>query len=162
VAWHRVSCVQPRKSEEGSGSAVTASRRPPGGAGRRGGTPAEAASALALDMRTVWGDGVGHGWLRQGLERHGLRRPPRFPHRIQALPRPLEQAATPREGAPVQRGTEPVGGGLALLSNSSISSAIVTKRSWRFLSLSSNVRASSVISASRQLFLRLTNNALCC
>jgi hypothetical protein len=70
---------------------------------------------LALDMRTVWGDGVGHGWLRQGLERHGLRRPPRFPHRIQALPRPLEQAATPREGAPVQRGTEPVGGGLALL-----------------------------------------------
>ena len=102
VARHRVAFVKPMKSEEGYCSAVTASRRTPGGAGLRLGTPAEVAIALAMDMITVLGDVVVHGWLRQGLELHGLRRTQSFQHCIKPLPRPLEQAAKPIDGDPVQ------------------------------------------------------------
>ena len=90
------------KSEGGYCSEITASRRTPGGEGLRLGTPAEVDIALAMDMRTVLGDVVVHGWLRQGLELHGLRRTQRFQDRIKLLPRPLEQAAKPIDGDPVQ------------------------------------------------------------
>ena len=65
-------------------------------------TPSEVAIALAMDMITVLGDVVVHGWLRQGLELHGLRRTQSFQHCIKPLPRPLEQAAKPIDGDPVQ------------------------------------------------------------
>jgi hypothetical protein len=78
VAVHRVSFVEPMKSEGGYCSAVPASKRTPGGEGLCLGTPVEAAIALAMDMITVLGDVVVHGWLRQGLELHGLRRTQSF------------------------------------------------------------------------------------
>jgi hypothetical protein len=68
-----------------------------------------------MDMITVLGDVVVPGWLRQGLELHGLRRTQRFHPRIKPLPRPLEQTAQPIDGDPVQRCTETVVGGLELL-----------------------------------------------
>ena len=55
-----------------------------------------------MDMITVLGDVVVHGCLRQDLELHGLRRTQRFQHRIKPLSRPLEQAAKPIDGDPVQ------------------------------------------------------------
>jgi hypothetical protein len=90
VAWHRMSFVKPMKSEGGYCSEVTASRRTPGEAGLRLGTPAEAAIALAMAMITALGDVVVNGWCRQGLEVYGLRRTQGFQHRIKPLPRPLQ------------------------------------------------------------------------
>ena len=90
------------ESEGGYCSAVTASRRTPGGAGLRLGTPAEAAIALAMDMVAVVGDLVVDGLLREGLEVNGLRSTQGFQHGIKTLPRPLEQAAKPIDGDPVQ------------------------------------------------------------
>jgi hypothetical protein len=68
-----------------------------------------------MDMITVLGDVVVHGWLRQDLELHGLRRTQRFQHRIKPLSRPREQTAKPIDGDPVQGRTETVVGGLELL-----------------------------------------------
>ena len=62
-------------------------------------------------------------------------------------------------------GTEARGGAgdavLVLASDSSISSAMAARRSRRFLSLSSNVRASSAVPGSRKLLFRSNTSALC-
>jgi hypothetical protein len=68
-----------------------------------------------MDVGAVLG-GLGvDGRLRQGLKVNGRRGTQGLQDGIEPLPRPLQQAAEPREGDPVRRRTQAVGGRLELL-----------------------------------------------